>query len=131
METVVVGVDGSEPSRAALEHAAESHPEATVHVPETTTEDLGTSGGAEGESERRGRLILDEATEVASDHGVEVVTEMLYRSAPNSIASYAGEVNADLVVIGSRGRSGVRRILLGSTAEEVVRRAPCPVTVVR
>ena len=80
METVVVGVDGSEPSRAALKHAAESHPEATVHavhVPEATTEDLGTSGGAEGESERRGRLILDEA------------------------------------------------------AEEVVRRAPCPVTVVR
>ena len=131
METVVVGVDGSEPSRAALEHAAESHPEATVHVPETTTEDLGTSGGAEGESERRGRLILDEAAEVASDHGVEVVTEMLYRSAPNSIVSCADEVNADLVVFGSRGRSGVRRILLGSTAEEVVRRAPCPVTVVR
>jgi nucleotide-binding universal stress UspA family protein len=84
-----------------------------------------------GESERRGRLILDEATEVASDHCVEVVTEMLYRSAPNSIVSYADEVNADLVVVGSRGRSGVRRILLGSTAEEVVRRAPCPVTIVR
>jgi hypothetical protein len=48
METVVVGVDGSEPSRAALKHAAEYHPGATVHVPEATTEGLGKSGVVEG-----------------------------------------------------------------------------------
>jgi len=44
---------------------------------------------------------------------------------------YAEESDVDHIVIGSHGRSGVSRILLGSVAESVVRRADMPVTVVR
>ncbi|MFW6265865.1 MAG: universal stress protein, partial [Halanaeroarchaeum sp.] len=44
---------------------------------------------------------------------------------------YVEETDVDHVVIGSHGRSGVGRILLGSVAERVVRRSPTPVTVVR
>jgi nucleotide-binding universal stress UspA family protein len=43
----------------------------------------------------------------------------------------AAEVGADLIVMGTHGRRGVRRALLGSIAETVVRSAPCPVLTVR
>ena len=47
------------------------------------------------------------------------------------ICKVARELNADLIVLGSRGNTGLKRVLLGSTAERVVRFAPCPVLVVR
>lgn len=49
----------------------------------------------------------------------------------DEIVSAAREWNADLIVIGSHGRSGVSRLVLGSTAESVLRHAPCPVVVVK
>ena len=52
-------------------------------------------------------------------------------SAGEAIAEYAEKVKADLVIVGSHGRTGLRRILLGSVAERVVRLAPCAVLVVR
>lgn len=48
-----------------------------------------------------------------------------------TIVATAEELGADLIVIGTRGRTGVRRVLLGSVAESVVRHAPCSVLVVR
>lgn len=52
-------------------------------------------------------------------------------SPQTEIANAAKDWPADLVVIGSHGRGGVRRALLGSVAESVMRHAPCPVLVVR
>lgn len=52
-------------------------------------------------------------------------------SVPAAILAYAEEIDADLIVLGTQGRSGARRIVLGSTAEEVVTNAPCPVLTVR
>ena len=49
----------------------------------------------------------------------------------DDILEAAERVHADLIVIGTHGRRGVRRALLGSTAEAVVRTAPCPVLTVR
>jgi nucleotide-binding universal stress UspA family protein len=48
-------------------------------------------------------------------------------SPPERLVSYAEDRDIDLVVMGTHGRRGVRRMLLGSVTEEVVRRAPCPV----
>jgi nucleotide-binding universal stress UspA family protein len=48
-----------------------------------------------------------------------------------AIVEYAEEHDIDHIVMGSHGRSGVTRILLGSVAETVVRRSPVPVTIVR
>lgn len=53
-----------------------------------------------------------------------------YPSAAGGILTYATEHDASLVVLGTHGRRGVRRLVLGSVAEEVVRRAPCPVVTV-
>ena len=47
------------------------------------------------------------------------------------IAALAGEISADLVVVGTHGRRGVRHLLIGSVAEKAVRLSPCPVLVVR
>ncbi|MDX1545737.1 MAG: universal stress protein [Rhodothermales bacterium] len=52
-------------------------------------------------------------------------------AAAPAIVSYAAEHEIDLIVMGTHGRRGVPRLLLGSTAEEVVRTAPCPVLTVR
>jgi nucleotide-binding universal stress UspA family protein len=49
----------------------------------------------------------------------------------HEIARVARTVDADLIIIATRGRSGLKRVFLGSTAERVVRHAPCPVLVVR
>lgn len=60
---------------------------------------------------------------------VEVV--MLEGSAWDLIVKRAGEGGADLVVLGTHGRSGIKHVLVGSVAERVVRHAPCDVLVVR
>ncbi len=58
--------------------------------------------------------------------------EFIQTGAPaETITRAAADWRADLIVIGSHGRSGVRRALLGSVAEAVMRTAPCPVLVVR
>ena len=58
--------------------------------------------------------------------------EFVQTGAPaETIARAAAEWRADLIVIGSHGRTGVRRALLGSVAEAVMRNAPCPVLVAR
>lgn len=58
--------------------------------------------------------------------------QFLKEGAPaDEIVAVAGEWQADLIVIGTHGRSGVSRLVLGSTAEAVVRHAPCPVIVVK
>jgi nucleotide-binding universal stress UspA family protein len=52
-------------------------------------------------------------------------------SAHQEIVAAAHDCNSDLIIIGNHGRSGLARVLTGSTAERVVRHAPCPVLVVR
>jgi nucleotide-binding universal stress UspA family protein len=51
--------------------------------------------------------------------------------AAEAICREAAERHADVIVVGSHGRTGVRRLFLGSVSERVVRHAPCPVLVVR
>ena len=53
------------------------------------------------------------------------------RDIAGNIVKYAGDHGYDHIVVGSQGRTGVSRILLGSVAEAVIRHAHCPVTVVR
>jgi nucleotide-binding universal stress UspA family protein len=52
-------------------------------------------------------------------------------SPANAIVEYARSIHADVIVVGTHGRDGVSRLLMGSVAELVVRHAPCPVLVVR
>jgi nucleotide-binding universal stress UspA family protein len=68
----------------------------------------------------------------ADDDSLEVVNVQLQStSAWRTILEYVEEQKIDLVVMGTHGRHGLDRLLLGSVAEQVVRRAPCPVLTVR
>jgi len=133
MDRVIVAVDGSDRSKEALRYALEGFDGdiTAVHVPVTTGKDLKGKESGQEVSERRGRSILKEAAEIAEEYGKEIETETVYGDVSKALVSYADEIDADQIVIGSRGKKGMKRVLLGSVAESVVRRAGCPVTVVR
>jgi nucleotide-binding universal stress UspA family protein len=63
--------------------------------------------------------------------GLEAQPLLRIGTAYDEIVNAAKEIRADLIVIGSHGRSGFERFLVGSTAERVVQYAPCPVLVVK
>lgn len=79
-----------------------------------------------------GRLLLDRATTYAAGHFQGRIVGHLRAGEPwREILQVASNLRADLVVVGSAGRTGVARLALGSVAEWVVRHAGCPVLVVR
>lgn len=69
----------------------------------------------------------------ATKQGIKVTADTIFNhpSVAESIINYASEQKADLIVIGTRGRSGLKRLVLGSVASAVVAHAGCPVLVVR
>jgi nucleotide-binding universal stress UspA family protein len=62
--------------------------------------------------------------------GLKGVTALLSGAAARAIVTYAHDQRADLIVVGTHGRTGVSRVLMGSVAEAVARLAPCPVLTV-
>ena len=73
------------------------------------------------------------AAELPSDlaGGREVVQVIKVGAPLVHILDYAAENNVDLIVMGTHGRTGLSRFLIGSVAERVVRHAPCPVLIIR
>jgi nucleotide-binding universal stress UspA family protein len=63
--------------------------------------------------------------------GIPVEHRLEYGEAADIILKTAQEIGADLIVLGTHGRTGLRRLLMGSVAEQVVREASCPVLTVR
>jgi nucleotide-binding universal stress UspA family protein len=81
-----------------------------------------------------GAALLEECAKKVRDAGIEVDADLIEAteaSAGECIVRKAQEVRADLIVCGTHGRRGVRRMLMGSDAEYIVRRAPAPVLLVR
>jgi len=68
---------------------------------------------------------------LAKDASINVKTKMSYGVAFAEIIHYAKEDKTDLIVMGTHGTTGIAHMLIGSTTEKVVRKAPCPVMVVR
>lgn len=144
-DSVLVAVDDSPLSDDALEYALAHHPDSDLTafhavdlfeagyamppgpgtVPGEYWEKLGEYARDQAEA------ILGEAQTLADEHGVEISTEAETGKAARTIVEYAESGDVDCITMGSHGRSGATRVLLGSVAEAVMRRAPCPVTVVR
>lgn len=81
-----------------------------------------------------GRKILDDAERLARTRRVEVETALVgsrRRSVARAILDHAQVLRADVIVLGTHGRRGVERLLLGSDAEAVLRESPVPVLTVR
>jgi nucleotide-binding universal stress UspA family protein len=85
------------------------------------------------EAEELAELWHVKAGNMASNAGVKFMAETILdvSSAADSIVNYAESKNADLIVIGTKGRTGLKRLLLGSVANGVVTHARCPVLVTR
>ena len=139
-QTILVPMDGSEASEQALEYAIETYPEAAITVlhvidlPTPTVSEFGSGSYEETavqSTEQRADEIADRARAVASSAGYDGELEVTTSIGTPSRSIIDRATDVDAIVMGSHGRHGASRILLGSVAETVVRRAPVPVTVVR
>ncbi|MFP8888368.1 universal stress protein [Natrialbaceae archaeon A-CW2] len=134
---ILVPYDGSTPAQQAVRHAAETYPDAELILLRVIELAEGyTSAGYNLLRERfdEAEAAPDVSTELRTlldEAGVEFRVETAVGSPAREIVEFAAENDVDHIVVGSHGRQGVSRVLLGSVAEKVVRRAPIPVTVVR
>lgn len=141
--TILVATDGSDDSDAAVEAALDlahdTHGRLLVLsvVPEVASGDDRPDGDDATESTRDDEEVVA-ATARANDvvdHAVEwglEATPLVWEGEPaDAILAAAISESADVIVIGSSGRTGVGRMLLGSVTDDVVRRAGVPVMVVR
>jgi nucleotide-binding universal stress UspA family protein len=141
-QRILVPVDGSPTSDRGLEEAIQlaklTHARLRLmHVVDQLSLTLYTQSFARNrldELRAGGAMILDKAQTVVREHGSEVDTVLVDDfSGPvdETVASEASKWPADLIVLGTHGRRGVGRWMLGSDAERILRIAPCPVLLVR
>lgn len=128
-EKVLVGLDDSEESWNAFKYAL-------LEAENKDLEKLTIEHSEEkaGEEEyRAGEDILEEAEKRAAAKGIEVDTKLLVRGydPDEDIVRFAEENGYDHVIVGHKGRSGIKGALMGSVAKGVVENAHCAVTVVR
>lgn len=137
MNKVIVGVDGSEGSRAALRWAAAEAdrwdaPLVAVWAWEFSPLIVATDAPTEIEELSRvvaQRLHETLVAELGEERADRVESEVVEDTPVRALLDRAGE--DDLIVVGSRGYGGFKGMLLGSVSQQVVHYAPCPVTIVR
>lgn len=136
-DNVLVPTDGSDGTARVLEHALHTarRDGATLHVlhvVDTSAAPLDAHSRAAYDAlEAAGRASVVEIRDRALDAGVHVRTETREGTPFREILDYAGANDVDLIVIGTHGRTGLRRTLLGSVTERVVRLSAVPVLTVR
>lgn len=143
---IVVGIDYSEVGDTALHHAAEllpDRPDSRVHVVHVaqaygpllridTAHDVRTLSADDAKE----MLFRYARAKLAKNHGhafdgKRLVADVRVGSPAEEIVTLSREVDADLIVVGTHGFGGVRRLLLGSVADAVARHAACPVLIAR
>jgi nucleotide-binding universal stress UspA family protein len=140
LSSVLVAFDFSDTSISALNYGrnlahafgGRLHVLHVADVISTSAAQFYPEGPGEPEAKASGLALNQLKTVLAAEDAADARPAV--RVAPDpavSIVDYAKEIHADLIVIGTHGRTGVSRLLMGSVAEHVVRTAPCPVLVVR
>jgi nucleotide-binding universal stress UspA family protein len=131
---IVVGYDGSEPAQRALDRAADlAGYGTTVTVVSASPSAYGEGFPQIGDPDdaERAHRLLDEARDRLTRRHVTVSTLDPVGNAADEIVATARELDADLVVVGTRNGNALERIVLGSTSTKVLHDAPCDVLVVR
>lgn len=139
-KAICCAVDFAEASRVAMEHAVELarrfQAELTlVHAlaspPQAASDVLVSSRGlAAVEAEKAQEMLARWRADAERRAGRSVRSRMLSGDPVAEILRHAREERCDLLVVGTHGRSGIARFVLGSVAERIARQAPCPVLVV-
>ena len=139
-DRILVPTDGSAETERAVAHAAELavahgaevHAVYVVNAATFTGLPMEPSWDGVADSLREeGESALERVEEVTKDRGVAVTTHLLEGSPSKRIVECAERTDCDLVVMGTHGRGGIDRLLLGSVAECVVRASSVPVLTVR
>lgn len=134
-DQILFPTDGGDNTDQSLAHAFELADtyDATLHVLSVVdTDAFAALDGIDSSTvrvEREDRI--QELTRRAAERGIDAVTELREGKPSDQILAYRDAVDADLIVMGTQGRSGVDRMLVGSVTESVVRRSPVPVVTVR
>ncbi|HLA12330.1 MAG TPA: universal stress protein [Pyrinomonadaceae bacterium] len=144
IRTILLPTDFSECGNSALVSAASLARKfgasiLCVHVIEPIVPTVGYSGMTEPlpiaditeQLEDSAERELPKLAECEECAGLDIEELIVHGDAASEIVRVAKERNVDLIVIASHGRTGIGRILFGSTAEAVVRHAACPVLVVK
>lgn len=140
-ERIIVPVDGSGVAKRAAQKAlalaqATNIPVVALHV--MNVPDLPSFYAYPGAIryqemreyiQREGQFYLEEIEHLGNQMGVPIEKKLLEGHPAEEIIREAGE--GDLIVMGSKGRTGLDRLLMGSVAENVARHAPCPVMIVK
>lgn len=139
-DRILVPTDGSPEVEGAIEHAVDlaiAHDAVieTVYVVDTAAMgSLAVEGGwdgLQGVLSDEGEGAIERVREIAEARGIEVEGTILEGSPARRIVERASEVDADVIVMGTHGRGGIDRLLLGSVAERAVRASRVPVLTVR
>ncbi|NTU67497.1 MAG: universal stress protein [Chlorobiaceae bacterium] len=134
IKKIICPVDFSELSRKAMQYANEFArlSDAKVFLVGVVENDptINYSHGLEKEGadeEQKLAALIDEEQMA----GIVADYAIYEGSAEECILDYAKRQEADVIIMGSHGRRGLKRMILGSVAEHVIRRAPCPVLIVK
>ena len=145
LKRIVVAYDGSGDAAKAIEVSAELSAKfggslTVVHVYSSPTMAfVGPTGlpapdinELESAAKDKGQAVLDRGLNMAMAQGVKGTGELLEAaSIVQAIVEYSTNTKADLIVIGTRGNTGFKKLILGSVSSGVVSHASCPVLVVR
>ncbi len=145
IKNILCPTDFSEPSYEALKVADElaAHFGATLHIINVVPlvpiveAPIGVESASfnvasyQQELEGQAQKSLKNLTEQKVSRGVQALTDVLIGNAAGEVIRYASEKGADMIVIATHGLSGWRRFISGSTTEQIVRQASCPVLSIR
>ena len=136
-DDVLIPTDGSDAATAAVEHglAVAERYDGTVHA--LSAVDLSSIGGSYDAAsiikawKRNCEQAVDEVADAAEERGIDVVTEVDQSTPYRAIESYVDERGIDLVTMGTHGRTGLERYLVGSVTARTVRTSEVPVLTTR
>jgi nucleotide-binding universal stress UspA family protein len=136
---LLVAIDGSDPSMDAADYAISISKQYNaelyaLHVIRADVDLFGPHETSEYMTRMRneGEKYLDRVRFKANENNIKIKTEIIsFTNIAGAIVDYAEENNIELIVIGTRGLSGFKKLLVGSVATNVVTYAHCPVLVVK
>lgn len=136
-DAICFPTDGSDAANAALEHALDL---ATtydaklyvLYVADTNRDSVTTLGTTVVDAlVEEGEATVEAVEKRAADRGIDVLADVVQGDPSQAIVEYVDDRDVDLVVMGTHGRRGLDRYLLGSVTERVIRTVDVPVLVVR